>query len=296
VTDDRQGRRLTILRFLPLILIISLLAWCTTARQTQQATLPIFSELVDLFNTAGLVDSGGPIDLNKAAKRAGEVGMNRLFYDSASSASIQALRWIAAHGADPKNIGALDKGTLLQRAALKPTLDRLTYFIDELHIDPLQSTPDGIGILHLAAQAGIDNLALQYLRDKGVSLTATDRAGRQPIHYAAIKSISPLATAGADINALDSQGRTALHWAAEEGRNDAVAELIRLGASVFKADNAGNTPLHLAAIRRSDEVIDTLLSAGAPRTARNAEGFIPRELFDRSRRNRDYQSEHLNKL
>jgi ankyrin repeat protein len=283
-------------RLIPVLVLVSLVGWCTSSRQSQRQGLPAYVELSEVFMTAGLADGNGRVDLDKAAKLAGESGMNRLLYDNASTASLDALKWMVKHGADPKQIGALDKGTLLQRVARKPGLDRLGYFIDELHLDPMQKTPDGVGLIHVAAQAGVDTAALQYLRGKGLTVNAVDPAGRQAIHYAALKSIESLLNAGADLNAVDDGGRTALHWAVEEGRHDVVAELLRLGGSVFAADKAGNTPLHLAALKRSDAIIDTLLAAGAPRAARNADGLTARDLFERHRYRSDNQAERLRRL
>jgi ankyrin repeat protein len=296
--EARLGIKRALIRVIPLVMLVSLLGWCTHVRQSQQASLPIRAELADMFLAAGLAESGDA-DLNKVAKRAGESSLNRLFYDGASTASLSALKWLASHGADPQHIGALDKGTLLQRAASNPTYERLNYFIDDLGLDPSPKTPDGLSLMHIAAQGGLDINTLKLLKSKGLSVRDTDRVGRQPIHHAALKSIAPLIQEGASIDAPDALGRTALHWAVEGGREDAVAELIRLGASVFVADKSGDTPLHLAALKRSDNMADVLLAAGAPRTARNADGLTPREVLERAneqRRHQHWQSDLLNKL
>jgi ankyrin repeat protein len=276
------------LRAMAVVVVVSLLTWCSTARRAAQDGSGLGPELREMMLVGGFADSSGMIDLEKTAKRIGPPGLDRLLYDNAGTASLGALRWLVKHGAEPLNIGALDKGTLLQQAAARPTLDRLSFFIDELKLDPKQDTPDHVGVLHLAARSGIDESALRFLTSKGLDVNAADASGRLPIHYAALKSIGPLAAAGADINALDGQGRTALHWAVEEGRHDAVAELIRLRASVFTQDRQGNTPLHLAAVGNSEPIIDTLLAAGAPRAARNGDGLTPREYFEKQRYSRRY--------
>ncbi|HEY8876712.1 MAG TPA: ankyrin repeat domain-containing protein [Roseateles sp.] len=278
------------LRAAALVVTISLLTWCSMARRSTQDVAGLGPELREMMLMGGLTDASGMIDIEKTAKRVGALGMNRLLYDNAGTGSLPALRWIVNHGAEPRNIGALDKGTLLQQAAAKPTLDRLKFFIDELKLDPRQETPDRVGIMHLAARNGVDAQTLVFLTSKGLNANSPDAGGRLPIHYAALKSIGPLVSAGADINALDGQGRTALHWAAEEGRHDAVAELIRLQASVFTQDNQGNTPLHLAAVGNSDAIIDTLLAAGAAKATRNADGLTPREYLEKYRYKRRYSS------
>lgn len=286
-----------IIRLAPLLLLVLLLAWCTQQRRTQQAAMPVYAELVDLFMMQGLIENTGtPVDLDQVARRAGETSLNRALYDSASTASLPAIKWLVKHGADPQHIGALDKGTLLQRAARRPTVDRLSYFIDELNLDPKADTPDGVSLLHVAASAGANEQSIRYLMSKGLNIQARDHSGRQPIHYATFASIDALVRAGADLNAVDRSGRTVLHAAVEDSHADVVAELIRRGASVFVADKNGDTPLHLAATRYSDDIVDTLLAAGAPRAARNAEGLTPRDVFERRSWQRNTQADRLNKL
>ena len=278
------------LRAAALVVTISLLTWCSMARRSTQDVAGLGPELREMMMMGGMADASGMIDLDKTAARVGAVGMNRLLYDNAGSGSIPALRWMVKHGAEPRNVGALDKGTLLQQAAARPTLDRMKFFIEELKLDPKQETPNRVGIMHLAARNGVDAQTLLFLTSRGLDVNAPDGSGRLPIHYAALKSIGPLVSAGADINALDDQGRTALHWAVEEGRHDAVAELVRLQASVFTQDRQGNTPLHLAAVGNSDAIIDTLIAAGAPKAARNVDGLTAREYFEKFRYKRRYGS------
>lgn len=287
---ERDGiKRLGIgLRVMALLVIASLLTWCTMARRGTPEAVGLGPELREMMLVDGFADSSGMIDIDKTAKRIGPTGLNRLLYDNAGTGSLAALRWLVKHGAEPGNVGALDRGTLLQQAAAKPTLDRMRFFIEELKLDPRQETPDHVGVLHLAARNGVDEQTLRFLTSQGLDVNAADFSGRLPIHYAALKSIGPLVAAGADINALDGQGRTALHWAVEEGRHDAVAELIRLRASVFAQDRQGNTPLHLAAVGSSEAIVDTLLAAGAPKAARNADGLTAREYLEKFRSTRRY--------
>ncbi len=296
--EARLGTKRALLRVIPLIMLVSLLGWCTQSRRAEQSAMPIRAELADMFLTAGLADSTDT-DLGKVAKRAGPSNLDRLFYDHADTASLPVLKWLADHGADPKHIGALDKGTLLQRAALKPNLERLSYFVDDLGLDPQVRNSEGLSLMHLAAQGGLDMNALKFLKGKGLSVHDKDRYGREPIHHAAVKSIAPLVQEGANLDALDVLGRSPLHWAIDGDKPEAVAELIRLGASVFVADKSGDTPLHLAALKRSDTMVEALLAAGAPRTARNAEGLTPREVAERARARRDRYYGHtdfVNKL
>jgi ankyrin repeat protein len=273
---------LRLFRFIPLLMLVAFVAWCSnnsSKRQSQDMTLG--PELLDLFATSGLMDGppSHPSDLPRMAKRAGPDGMNRLFYESVDRASLPALKWMVTHGADPANIGVIERVPLLHRAMQRPQVDRLEYLLG-LGLDPKRRSVDGQSLMHVGAAHGLDERVIALLKQQGLTVTDATPSGRQPIHVANMKSIAPLAAAGADLSAQDNQGRSALHWAALEGRADAVNELLRLGASVFVADKQGRTPLHLAAVRRSVDVIEALVSAGAPKAARDADGLTPRDLAE----------------
>lgn len=265
-----------ILRILPLIIVISLLGWCTSNRRSMQENLPVKTELQSLFQEKGLLDRANA-DLAVTAKNVGEVGMNRLLYEAAPTASLDALKWLVKHGADPKNVGRLQNDTLLQQIAKRPGVDRLEFFLKQ-GLDPLEKNRDGRTVLHVAAESGLDEATLRLLTGKGLKLNDADTFGRQPIHYAAVKSLQLLTQAGADVNAKDSDDMTPLHLAAQKGNNAITAELLRLSASVFEVDKKGRTPLHLAALYGSESVIDSLLAAGAQKTIRDNDGMTPRDL------------------
>jgi hypothetical protein len=103
------------LRAAALVVTISLLTWCSMARRSTQDVAGLGPELREMMLMNGMADASGMIDIDKTAKRVGAVGLNRLLYDNAGTGSLPALRWIANHGAEPRNVGALDKGTLLQQ-------------------------------------------------------------------------------------------------------------------------------------------------------------------------------------
>lgn len=278
-----------LVRLVPALILIGLVSWCTSNNRARQSNAPVLIEVKELFMRQGLIDNASsPVDLAAVAKRTGEQGMNELLYEAASGASLETIKWLVKHGADPRNVGALHDLTLLQKAAKAPRYERIEYFLG-FGLDPLQRTRDGMSLLHIAAQAGVDQRTLMLLTSKGMAITDVDSAGRQPIHYAAVKSIPVLRAVGADINAQDSDGRTALHFAAKEGKHDVVAELLAHSASVFSQDKRGRTPLHLAAMNvnySTDKVIDTLLAAGAPTTMRDHDGMTPRALAIEARENR----------
>jgi len=269
----------TVFRFVPLLLVVLFVAWCTQSGDRRREQQPLRTELTELFLQQGLISSPSARDgdLDKVAKQLGAASMNRLLWSAAPTASLDALRWIVAHGAEPQNVGAQEGIPLLHKAAENPSYPRLEYFLG-LKLDPLQRGRDGLTLLHVAAKAGIDERVLTLLLSKGLKFTDATPGGQLPIHVASVKSIGVLARAGADIDSVDGSGRTPLHQAAADRRADLVAELLRLNASVFKVDRKGRTPLHLAALARSEPVVDALLAAGAPRSARDLDGQTARDL------------------
>ncbi|MFZ6647891.1 ankyrin repeat domain-containing protein [Undibacterium sp. TJN25] len=266
-----------------IILLCALLGWYAVHRRTQQAAAPMKAELLGLMMENGLAD-GPNQDLADAARRIGPARMDRLLYDAAPTASLAAMKWMVAYGADPKNIGILQDVSLLQRAARLPQYDRMAYLLG-FGLDPLVRTSDGRTLIHIAAAGSLDDRTLALFISKGMKITDVDLLGRMAIHYASPKSIPVLVAAGASIGATDSSGRTALHLAAKDNRNDAVAALLASGASVYDKDKTGETPLHLAAkARNTDAVLETLLAAGAPTTDRDDNGNTPKDLSDDSNR------------
>jgi hypothetical protein len=276
---------LRLFKLIPLLMVVGFMAWCSSSRSDKQEVLQIRTELVELMSTNGMISS--PSDqqnLADVAKRSGQEGMNRLMYDSASTASLAALQWMIKNGADPKNIGSLVDEPLLHRIAKQPQFERLDYFIS-LGLDPKERSRKGLSLMHVAAQNGLDERSLALLVSKGLSVTDATPTGKlQPIHMANVKSVAVLSKAGADISAKDSTGRTPLHWAALEGKHEQVAELLRMKASVFAVDAKGRTPLHLAAMGRSEAVIDTLLAEGAMRAVRDQDNLTPRDLAQEARK------------
>lgn len=277
------SNRLFLFRMIPLMLVVCFIGWCSTANRTRQEQMPIGAELIELFRENGVLDATSQ-DPASAAKNLGETGMNRLLYLAAPTASLPVLKWLVAHGAEPRNVGALQDLTLMQMAAQSGKHDKLDYFLG-FGLDPLGRTADGRSLMHLASEGGLDEATLQWLTSKGLKVNDITHDGSTPLHMAALKSVSTLLRAGADLNAQNHQGRTPLHEAVLREDHPVVSELIRQGASVFTADKEGRTPLHLAAMRHSESVVDSLLSAGAMKATRDAHDLTPRELGELTRKN-----------
>lgn len=298
MNDDTSRFRLFLFRLIPVLLVVSLVGWCSFQGNKRKELEPVRAELVDLLLTEGLIDSPTAGNLADVARRAGQPAMNRLLYNAAPTATLDVLRWIIRNGADPKNVGALKDRTLLQQAAKTPRYEKLEFFLG-LGLDPLERSRDGRSVLHFAAEGGLDERTIALLQAKGIPLDDRTPSGAAALHFASVKSIPVLVQAGQPVNVVDSEGRTPLHAAARNGRLDVINELIRSGASVFAADKKGRTPLHLAVLGRSTEVVDALLAAGAPRTVRDQDGNTPRDLYQESVRNRsrnEYRNDFLSRL
>jgi ankyrin repeat protein len=78
------------------------------------------------------------------------------------------------------------------------------------------------------------------------------------------------------VTAADKCGLTPLHWAAREGRTGIVEFLVEAGAPVDARDNnIGWTPLHLAAWGGHLETVQFLVERGAPVDAKDRYGRTP---------------------
>lgn len=139
--------------------------------------------------------------------------------------------------------------------------------------------------LHVAAAAFNPVLVSDLIR-RGALLSAKNRRGAEPLHYASdanrdapdeqAETIRRLCAAGADPNALDASGVTPLHRAVRTRGASAVEALLAAGAAVRAQNASGSTPLHLAvqntgrggsgsasAIERQRAIIELLLARGA---------------------------------
>jgi ankyrin repeat protein len=109
--------------------------------------------------------------------------------------------------------------------------------------------------LHIAA-AGFRFEVAQLLIDHGANVTAKNRRGAEPLHYAAdsniwspvaqVATIECLVRAGANPNATDKSGVASIHRAVRTRCAAAVKALLSAGAKLDLANKNGSTPLHLA--------------------------------------------------
>jgi ankyrin repeat protein len=203
-------------------------------------------------------------------------------------------------------IAARDRRTTTRLLAESPPLARLalsvgasrdderTYYLEEIaHYAYAGDTP-----LHIAAAAYQHDIA-EELVSRGANVSARNRRGAEPLHYAAdgtpgSPSWNPdaqhavvefLIGVGANPNCEDKDGVTPLHRAVRTRCTPAVRALLSNGADALRKNKRGSTPLHLAvqntgrggtgsAASREEqrEIIRLLLSHGARPSDRDSSG------------------------
>ncbi len=113
--------------------------------------------------------------------------------------------------------------------------------------------------LHVAAAAHRPEIARELV-SLGADVTARNRRGARPLHYAAdgipgeprwnpasqSATIALLIASGADPNAIDRSGVTPLHRAVRTRSAAAVSALLDGGADALRKNGNGSTPMILA--------------------------------------------------
>jgi ankyrin repeat protein len=117
----------------------------------------------------------------------------------------------------------------------------------------------GDSALHVAAAAHLAEV-VEALLECGADVSAANRRGAQPLHYAAdgipgshgwnptgqAATIARLLAAGADPNAVDRNAATPLHRAVRTRCASAVEALLAGGADAERKNGSGSSPLDLA--------------------------------------------------
>lgn len=185
----------------------------------------------------------------------------------------------------------LEVGATRQRAA--------GFFLEEIeHYLYSGDTP-----LHVAAASYQNKIAEKLIKHEA-DVSAVNRRGAQPLHYAADggpgarhwnpgaqgEMIALLIHHGADPNALDKSGVAPLHRAVRQRCLGAVEALLRNRSHVRLQNKGGSTPLHLAvqntgrggtgspeAREMQRQIIIHLLEAGANPEDRDGKGKTVRD-------------------
>jgi ankyrin repeat protein len=147
---------------------------------------------------------------------------------------------------------ALASVRLEQGASRQATTD---FYLDDI----AHYVYGGDSALHVAA-AGYRSTLARVLVSAGADVSATNRRGAQPLHYAAdgvpggtnwnpsaqVATIAYLIEAGADPNATDRSGVAPLHRAIRTRCAAAVRALLDGGADPRRTNKTGSTPMTLA--------------------------------------------------
>jgi len=150
--------------------------------------------------------------------------------------------------------------------------------------------------LHIASAAYLPDMVAQLLAS-GANVSAANRRGAQPIHYASdggptagrsneqdqADVIRDLIHAGAEPNALDKSGVAPIHRAVRCRCSAAVEALLDNGADPRLRNGSGSTPLHLA-------VLDTGRGGSGLPESRDAQIQIIRMLLTHGARVDDHDS------
>jgi len=164
-------------------------------------------------------------------------------------------------------IAAYDAAGVRRMLQASPGLTRVPFGAGATRDDPSTYWLDGIGhyvyagdtALHIAAAAFDPDLA-RTLVAMGADVSARNRRGAEPLHYAAdghpnshrwrpaaqAEVVTALIAAGADPNATDRSGVAPLHRAVRTRSSAAVRALLDGGADPRQANRSGSTPMTLA--------------------------------------------------
>jgi ankyrin repeat protein len=170
---------------------------------------------------------------------------------------MELLRAIAA-GDEGKVSRMLEAAPALARASAESGATRqeaLTYHFGEIN----HYVYAGDTALHIASAGYREDLVRTLLR-LGADVSARNRRGAQPLHYAAdgvpgsrawnpaaqAGVIAALIAAGADPNATDKSGVAPLHRAVRTRCAPAVRALLDGGADPRRPNGSGSTPMKLA--------------------------------------------------
>ena len=112
-----------------------------------------------------------------------------------------------------------------------------------------------------------------------IDMTAPDKFGRSPLHWAARAGRNECCTylMGIDLdkNAADDAGMTPLLHAAQNGMETTVKMLCDNGCDANSLDNCGNSAMHYAVSKGILGMVQCLKEIGGSLTSKNKSGFTP---------------------
>lgn len=137
-------------------------------------------------------------------------------------------------------------------------------------------------LIGIAAARG-DRATLRLLADRGAGLEICDSEGRSPLIRAWQEgrhdALRDLLRMGANIAAENKDGKNILHLAAEAGDAAALRILIEEGGAAYLHKPTNNddriTPLQAAILAKAEDAAEVMIAAGAPVNIANAKGISP---------------------
>ncbi|KAF2791689.1 ankyrin [Melanomma pulvis-pyrius CBS 109.77] len=216
-------------------------------------------EVAAFFNLTMLL----PETLEKAGFDS-EVRKNRALFWAARMCSLDSIRVLLQHGANPNGIG-IDGQTPLTINAQYGHLDAVQILLSEPRTEITLRGKSGRSALSFAAGNGHLEI-VEALLDRGAFRPdEQDNTHWTPLfwavqgdHASIVQSLlkQPLV----DINQVDKSGRSVLSWAAGEGSRGSLKVLLRHSSVDLKLKDAkGRSPLSWAAGNGQREVVRTLM-------------------------------------
>ncbi|KAJ4126981.1 ankyrin repeat [Fusarium equiseti] len=135
--------------------------------------------------------------------------------------------------------------------------------------------------LHFAVDGGYESIA-EELIDGGAEIDAMDKDGWTPLHWTTEKNLLGISRLllknHADPNRLDKFGRTVLHWASTKGQKALVELLLENTTQTNVLDTySGATALHMAVYGNNKDIALLLLQNGANPNTQPEVGFSKAE-------------------
>ncbi|KAI1129415.1 ankyrin repeat-containing domain protein [Nemania abortiva] len=147
----------------------------------------------------------------------------------------------------------------------------------ELLRSPVETRPEGLSILHRAAEHGHQEIIKQlYMKGEDMNLQTSEGTPILcAIRHGQKMAVWLLLGYGASLHIPGPDGNTALFTAVENNEESIIWLLLEYGANPNVCNNEGETPLHRAVLDGKVSAAWLLLHKGAKTDLRNKKGEMP---------------------